>query len=614
MGERSINIPVYDKEYFIETECNEDGPKYYDLGRTIAESFQQCRTLDIGCGRGWLVKHLVARGIDAFGIDSSHWAISNSVTYQNCSLCDAHHLDKFLVHKYDVIVLQDVCQTFELQDLVEVIDQLTKICMKYVVIVDKVVTPQLQFALDRDVNWYLTVFNTYGWHVSKLQAPLKALSGKSNLLVLTREQTKSFEETEPTFIDPWLVHHDNTALITCTLTTNEFETAAFEDSLQDIPITPHFVDQGESEDRVERERLGVTRGCGDYVFVSEDTTRLSRDWLFAALAKFRDPSIGAVVSPLQLKGETGHGLLPDYDYWSSWPMMFRVLAYQQSQGSESKFNELGWKVAQIKTPLLIREPSSLRDFKETPVVTIITAFDDSKDKILSLYLKTLLDVDYDHDSLRIVFFDDSKETNINVRLRDFIQIWGDKFDSITLRKARTDDYWLQMKDDKYYRWEGVNYPISVLVAGIYNRAVQLVTSERLLLWESDTIPTSSDFLKELVKNLKPQDGAISGHYMCRIEKKSLAWNIETEVPFVWSWAPPSSGVQSIGATPHGLLLMNTWCLEHFKFSVLANDPRDYRGLDLVMGRDFRRLSMPLKIHWDVRANHHDPDGVSFLEV
>lgn len=294
-------------------------------------------------------------------------------------------------------------------------------------------------------------------------------------------------------------------------------------------------------------------------------------------------------------------------------MMFRTLAYQQSQGLKSKFDELGWKVGKINTPLQARKSEEDREFNEVPSITIITPFDDSKEKLVSKYFEVLNKVDYPREKLHVSFWDDSRgESSISDSLAVYVHNHYSDFASIKLSKSCTDDYWLDMRDDAYYRWEGIKYPISARVASLYNRATKGITTDRILFWESDTIPVCDNFLDLLSDNLDPLDGAISAHYVCRKEKKSLVWDIVSLAPFSWEWAETGSGVQVVDIVPHGLLLMNSWCLRKFRFNVLSCDPRDLRGPDLIMGRDFKQLGIKLKINWDLWCDHYEADGKTFF--
>lgn len=604
-----LNVADFEKrEYYEEIGCSEDNSYYFNLARTIAESFTG-RLLDVGCGLGWLVKHLRKRGVDAWGIDDSKYAIEHSVASEYCICGDARRLQDFFPATFDIIVMKDVAQALELHDLIEVFRKIHIGCRGRFFFIDHILQPQVRFAIFRSTEWYVSLLKHCGWGISEIQPFLRKVSELKDLLVLESCKTPSFTATVPEFIDPWLVHHDNTNIMTCTLTTSPEETAAFVEAHKDLWITPHFAPKEGT--RYEREKIGVTRGSGDYAFISNDTARISRDWLYSVLAQFRDPNVGVVFSPVQWLGHSEQSFSEE-DFWRRCPMMFRTLAYQQSQGLKSKFDELGWKVGRINTPLQARKSEEDREFNEVPSITIITPFDDSKEKLVSKYFEVLNKIGYPREKLHVSFWDDSRgKSSISDSLATYVRNHYSDFASIKLSKSCTDDYWLNMQDDTYYRWEGVKYPISARVASLYNRATKGITTDRVLFWESDTIPIYDNFLDLLSDNLDPFDGAISAHYVCRKEKKSLAWDIVSLAPFSWEWAETGSGIQVVDIVPHGMLLMNSWCLQKFRFNVLSCDPRDLRGPDLIMGRDFKQLGIKLKINWDNWCDHYESDGTTF---
>jgi hypothetical protein len=550
------------------------------------------------------------RGFDAWGLDVSQYAIQHSVAPQYCQKGDVLDIQATYPVKFDYIVLHDVLQCLELEELIRALEQLKIHCTKTIFVLDKIHQPQSEFALSRTQAWYRKLLMDYGWQISNMDRFMRNTFDKE-LIVMSNAKTHLNVDNYPTTVlsDPWLVHHDNTNVMSCTLTTSEVETASFIDYHSDMWMTPHLVP--ESGTRVERERLGILRGSGDYVFVSDDTARISTRWLHAALAQFRDPSVGAVVSPVCWSGELSHEEAPGDDCWKRFPMMFRTLAYQQSQGQKRKFEDVGWKLAVIKQPISAH-PQEDRDLDERESVTIVTALDDCEPLLLNRYLDALLNVDYPKELLHVHLWSDISRPELQVILSEFICHHAHKFETFCLRQSKTEAHWLEMEEPRYYRWDGVKYPISALVSCVYNRAKRAILTDRVLIWEFDTIPVESNFLTRLNDELSPVGGAISGHYVCRREKKSLAWKLTTNIPLDFEWITPGVGVQVVDAVPHGMLLMNAHCLKKFKFSALANDPRDLRGPDLVMGRDFQLLGLSIKIHWGVIALHYERSGETCL--
>ena len=75
-------------------DCGKDGP----------------RVLDIGCGRGILISHLVKRGIDAYGVDQENVASTNLLHGRTFSQMSAEELPEDFRKSVDVIVLGDVIE------------------------------------------------------------------------------------------------------------------------------------------------------------------------------------------------------------------------------------------------------------------------------------------------------------------------------------------------------------------------------------------------------------------------------------------------------------------------------------------------------------------------
>lgn len=66
---------LYDEKYF---ETRSRPPMWERRAEFIVEKFHPITALDVGCAYGELVKALVDRGIDAYGIDGSDYVLSNA--------------------------------------------------------------------------------------------------------------------------------------------------------------------------------------------------------------------------------------------------------------------------------------------------------------------------------------------------------------------------------------------------------------------------------------------------------------------------------------------------------------------------------------------------------
>ncbi|MBA7475660.1 Ubiquinone biosynthesis O-methyltransferase, mitochondrial [subsurface metagenome] len=82
-----LTSDFYDKEYFTPNSAKSnyilpftwevEGKKSMEEARYIMDNFSPQSVLDIGCAKGFLVKALLASGVDAQGCDISKWAVEN---------------------------------------------------------------------------------------------------------------------------------------------------------------------------------------------------------------------------------------------------------------------------------------------------------------------------------------------------------------------------------------------------------------------------------------------------------------------------------------------------------------------------------------------------------
>ena len=139
LGESSFQDP--------ETICN-----------SILSSCGYCNTLDIGCGMGQLVKMLLSKGCDAYGLDISDVAI------RECQ--ERINRDRFIQgsilklpyqnDSFETIISTDCLEHLDRDDVVEALNELYRVTKRNLYLI--IATTQ-----DRDGHWHLTVEKRTWW-------------------------------------------------------------------------------------------------------------------------------------------------------------------------------------------------------------------------------------------------------------------------------------------------------------------------------------------------------------------------------------------------------------------------------------------------------------------
>jgi ubiquinone/menaquinone biosynthesis C-methylase UbiE len=119
------------------------------------------RILDVGCAKGFLVKDLVAEGIDAFGIDVSEYALLNCEpeAVGRLHLGSAVKLP-FPDRSFDVVLAINTLHNLERGDLIVALREMERLAVKGKFLqVDSYRTPE-----EKDIfeSWVLTAY-THGY-------------------------------------------------------------------------------------------------------------------------------------------------------------------------------------------------------------------------------------------------------------------------------------------------------------------------------------------------------------------------------------------------------------------------------------------------------------------
>lgn len=153
---KKFDATYYDDKYFADKQgksfCKSDGSTDHwgyknpdgewhgcgpiiDTWKNIFNLENSSKVLDVGCGRGTFVGYLRSAGIEAFGFDFSQWAIDHP--YVRC------HKDWIRVHdateqfpygrcSFDLVVVLDLMEHLYIDDIDNVIDEIYRVCKKWV--------------------------------------------------------------------------------------------------------------------------------------------------------------------------------------------------------------------------------------------------------------------------------------------------------------------------------------------------------------------------------------------------------------------------------------------------------------------------------------------------
>lgn len=105
---------MYDREYFEDgTKSNYHGyhdiPQYEGYAEAIEHLFQPQNVLEVGCAMGFVVKKLREKGIEAYGVDVSEYAVEKAES-EYVSLADAEKPLPFPDKHFDLVVSFDMLE------------------------------------------------------------------------------------------------------------------------------------------------------------------------------------------------------------------------------------------------------------------------------------------------------------------------------------------------------------------------------------------------------------------------------------------------------------------------------------------------------------------------
>jgi hypothetical protein len=113
---RDLGVPYERSEHWL---------KFFgDVADGLVRDFHPLSVMDAGCAMGFLVEALRQRGVEAYGVDVSDYAISK-VDKSVAEFCKVASLAEPLPERYDLIVCIEVIEHIPAEDAEKVLDNLT---------------------------------------------------------------------------------------------------------------------------------------------------------------------------------------------------------------------------------------------------------------------------------------------------------------------------------------------------------------------------------------------------------------------------------------------------------------------------------------------------------
>ena len=155
---------LYDGYWSSPTRIGERSGDLCRMSELIVESCGSGDAIDVGCGEGFLVRELLARGVDAFGVD-----ISPVVVARANLLCPGRFAEGSVLAlpyadaQFDTVVSTDCMEHLAPADVPAALREMHRISARYVFL-------QIATTQDRDDHWHLTVEGREWWEARCFEA------------------------------------------------------------------------------------------------------------------------------------------------------------------------------------------------------------------------------------------------------------------------------------------------------------------------------------------------------------------------------------------------------------------------------------------------------------
>ena len=134
------------------------------LAETIAETCGKCTAIDVGCGEGFLVSEMLARGIDAVGMDVSGVVVKRANTHCPGRFFQGSVLSMpFPDGGFDMVVSTGCMEHLAPSDIPVALREIYRVSSRYVFL-------QIATTQDRDGHWLLTINDRAWWEARCFEA------------------------------------------------------------------------------------------------------------------------------------------------------------------------------------------------------------------------------------------------------------------------------------------------------------------------------------------------------------------------------------------------------------------------------------------------------------
>lgn len=159
-------LDVYTKDYYEGEGSNyagyEDAPHFKQIANKLKEVFYpiEGKVLEVGCAKGFIVKHLRDLGVDAYGCDISQYAVDNSPVKEFLKVGDMVKLP-YKDKEFNWVYSFDTLEHLKPEDVDKAISELMRIGIKQY---HSITTPEYSVGEDKThytmqpISWWKNKF------------------------------------------------------------------------------------------------------------------------------------------------------------------------------------------------------------------------------------------------------------------------------------------------------------------------------------------------------------------------------------------------------------------------------------------------------------------------